>query len=104
VLPDAVLDAAVSIGDFCSINLNATISHNLTVSSFWHAAINAEIAGGFVLGEGSFVAASSVALSNIKIGKWTIIGTGAVVTKDVSDYAVVYGNPARIIKYTNERD
>lgn len=38
---------------------------------------------------------------NYKIGKGAIIGAGSVVTKEVPPYAVVGGNPARIIRYRN---
>jgi len=37
------------------------------------------------------------------IGKGVIIGAGSVVTKDIPDYAVVGGNPAKIIRFRNEK-
>ena len=37
-----------------------------------------------------------------RIGHGAVIGAGAVVTKDVPDWAVIGGNPARIIRYRNE--
>lgn len=40
-------------------------------------------------------------LPGVRIGKHAIVGAASVVTKDVPDYAVVGGNPARVIKYRN---
>ena len=42
-----------------------------------------------------------IVTGNITIGEGSIIATGAVVVKDVPKYAVVGGNPAKIIKYRN---
>lgn len=39
-----------------------------------------------------------------KIGNGVIIGAGAVVTKDIPDYAIAGGNPAKIIKFRNENN
>ena len=37
-------------------------------------------------------------VGEIEIGNYAVIGAGAVVTKSVPPYAVVVGNPARIVK------
>jgi len=102
VLPNAVVDAAVVLGDFTIVNNNATVSHNTKVGAYCHIAINAAISGGCIIGEGTLVGAGSVLLPEITIGKWVTIGAGAVVTKDVPDGVTVVGNPARIIKTTYE--
>lgn len=39
-----------------------------------------------------------IILPGVKIGKWSIVAGGAVVTKSVPEYTVVAGNPARVIK------
>lgn len=43
-----------------------------------------------------------IILPGRRIGKGAIIGAGAVVVKDVPDYAIVGGNPAKVLKYRNE--
>lgn len=44
------------------------------------------------------IGAGAVILPGVTIGKHSLIGAGSVVTKDVPDYAVVVGNPARVIR------
>jgi sugar O-acyltransferase (sialic acid O-acetyltransferase NeuD family) len=104
ILPNAVLDAAVTVGDFCIVNNNATLSHNVTLEDFVHVAINAAVSGGVSIGEGALIGAGSVILPELKIGKWAVVGAGAVVTKNVPDYAVVYGNPAIIKGYQTNHE
>lgn len=48
--------------------------------------------------EGAFVGHNSTILCGITIGKCALVGAGSVVTKDVDDYCVVAGVPARVIK------
>lgn len=54
--------------------------------------------GPVVIGDASWLGAGAVVLDGVRIGKSCIVGAGAVVTKNVPDYAIVAGVPARIIK------
>jgi acetyltransferase-like isoleucine patch superfamily enzyme len=49
-----------------------------------------------------WIAANSIVLAGVTIGRGAIIAAGSVVTKDVPAYAIVAGNPAKIIKFRNE--
>ncbi|MEL5892942.1 acyltransferase [Bacteroides sp. GD17] len=51
-----------------------------------------------LIGDDSWIGANSVITAGISIGKHVIVGAGSVVTKDIPDYCVVVGNPAKIIK------
>lgn len=49
-----------------------------------------------VIGEGASIGANSTIIGGLKIGKYAMIGAGSVVTKDIQQYSLVYGNPAKI--------
>lgn len=46
--------------------------------------------------EGAAIGASSVVVCGTTIGRWAMVGSGSVVTHDVPDYGLVWGNPARL--------
>lgn len=52
-----------------------------------------------IIGSDVWIGADVTLLGGVRIGNGAIIGAGAVVAKDVPPYAVVVGNPARVIKY-----
>lgn len=52
--------------------------------------------------EGASLGANSTIVCGITIGRWAMIGAGSVVTKDVPDFGLVVGNPARLIGYVDE--
>ncbi len=52
-----------------------------------------------IIGDDVWIGTRSIILPARKIGTGVVIGAGSVVTKDVPDYAIAAGNPARVIKY-----
>ncbi len=52
--------------------------------------------------EGASVGANSTCIAPVSIGKWSMIGAGSVVTKDVSNYSLVVGNPAKHVAWVGE--
>ena len=52
--------------------------------------------------EGSTIGANATIICGITIGKFSFIGAGAVVTKDVLDYSLVVGNPSKHIGWISE--
>lgn len=49
--------------------------------------------------DGAWIGAGAIITAGVRIGKNSVIGAGSVVTKDVPDYCVAVGNPAKVVKY-----
>lgn len=91
------LEKGVFIGPHCIITNDKTprainIDGTLQNKDDWQS-------GKVLVKEGASIGARSVILPGITIGKWSMIGAGSVVTKDVPDFALVYGSPATLKGY-----
>lgn len=102
-------DAPVKIGSYCAIgdgvriisSSHATNYMNLQYALQMKIGANRQIAErqGVEVGHNVWVGDASIILPGVNIGNGAVIAAGAVVTKDVPSYAIVGGNPAKIIRY-----
>lgn len=118
--------ATLMIGDYSGLGENCRIQQvDLSIGDYVMMAHDVQIIGGghgyaeigkpmalqasksrslLVIGNDVWIGARVTILGNVKrIGNGAIIGAGSVVTKSVPDYAIVAGNPARVIKYRIEK-
>ncbi len=101
------------IGKFCQIATGVRFimngaNHALTgVSAYpfkvmgksWgQAPLNVQSKGDTVIGNDVWIGNSATFMQGIKVGHGAIIGSNALVTKDVEPYAIVGGNPAKLIR------
>lgn len=105
------------IGNYCSIadgvkfllsgnhqyDIISTYPYELLLLNNKEAGI-AVAKGNIVIGDDVWIGANAIICSGITIGQGAIVAAGAVVTKDVEPYAIVGGNPARVIKYRFKED
>ncbi|WP_080656890.1 UDP-3-O-(3-hydroxymyristoyl)glucosamine N-acyltransferase [Stutzerimonas stutzeri] len=71
------------------------IAHNCFVQRGAFLTACAELSGGVTVGRDAWIGPNASIIQKVNIGQGALVGIGAVVTKDVEDYAVFAGNPAR---------
>lgn len=95
VAPNAVVEPNSYVAEYCLINCGALVAHNSVVNRFVTIGPNVTISGWCKLEEGCFIGSGASILQRVRIGAWSKIGAGAVVTKDVPSGVVAKGIPAR---------
>lgn len=101
VMPNASICPRVKIGLSVIINTSASVDHECFIGDGVHIGPGAKLAGCVEIGDYSFIGTNATILPNIKIGKNVTIGAGAVVTKNIENNVVAYGNPCRVVKKLN---
>lgn len=96
ILGHAAVCAEVEIGEASIVNTSASVDHECVLGRGVHIAPGATLAGCVHVGDYSLVGVGAVVLPRVSIGSNVIVGAGAVVTKDIPDAKVAFGNPARI--------
>ncbi len=92
----------ISVSNSVKIGKNCRIApHVIIMDNDFHDVkdrLSAGKGGEIVIEDGAWVATRAMVLKGVRIGKGAVVASGAVVTKDVPDYTVVGGVPAKFIR------
>jgi acetyltransferase EpsM len=102
IMASASVNSGTMVGKHVILNTNCSVDHDCILEDYVHISPNAALAGNVVIGEGTHVGIGACVIQGIKIGKWATVGAGTVIIKEVPDFAVVVGNPGKIIKYNSK--
>ena len=92
-----VLTVDLVVGSFVTVNIGCTITHDDVVGDFVTMAPYCNISGNVQIGEGTDLGTNVLAIPGVRVGSWSILGAGAVVTKDLPDHVTAVGVPAKVI-------
>jgi acetyltransferase-like isoleucine patch superfamily enzyme len=104
---DSSVNSYVSIAGHVVIGNNVMIASSASIVGFNHGFERHDVPmhsqpltiKGITIDDDVWVGTQAVILDGVHVGAHSIIAAGAVVTKDVPDYAIVGGNPARVLRY-----
>jgi acetyltransferase-like isoleucine patch superfamily enzyme len=97
--PYAVVRGEIRMGDGVRIGAHTSIlgfNHGMATDRPIHQ--QGTWSKGITLGDDVWIGSNATILDGVTVGDHVIIGAGSVVTKDVPDWAVVAGNPARVLR------
>lgn len=121
-IPQIARTAKVTVGHNCGFNgIKITGLGGVKIGSYFHSGTNVKIMLGshdyeygdkipygshftqknVVIDDFVWIGSDVIICGNVHVGEGAIIAIGSVVVKDVPAYAIVGGNPAKLIKYRN---
>ncbi|WP_027383231.1 NeuD/PglB/VioB family sugar acetyltransferase [Epilithonimonas caeni] len=104
ILPGTQIMPLTQIKDFVLISMGVNIAHHNIIDQGCFFSQGSNIGANIYFKSEVFCGIASTIMTGVKeVGKNSLIGAGAVVIRDVPDFAVVVGNPGKIIKYNEPK-
>ncbi|WP_353101122.1 acetyltransferase [Myroides odoratus] len=94
-----IITCNIDIKDFVILNLSCTVGHDTVINNYASFMPSVNISGEVVIGEGVYVGTGAKIINLLEIGKYTIVGAGAVVAKTLPAKCTAVGIPAKPIKF-----
>lgn len=104
VMANVAINSDTKIGNHCILNTKCSVDHDCNLEDYVSIAPGATLGGNCQVGKFSAISLGANVIHGRNIGEQTIVGAGAVVTKDLPSYKVACGIPARSIKSRKEGD
>lgn len=98
ICANTILTVNIKIKDFVLINLLCAIGHETIVCEGSSINMLSQISGGVIIGKGVLIGSGSTILQYLKIGDFSTVGSGAVLTKSIPDKVTAFGIPAKIVE------
>ena len=94
----------VFLDDHSVINRCVNIGHDARIGKYSNIAPSVSIAGSVNVGERCRIGIGATMIDRLRIGDGSVIGAGSLVTKDMPEWVVAYGAPAKIVRRNEEDD
>ncbi|CAN5169271.1 hypothetical protein BH23BAC3_BH23BAC3_30180 [soil metagenome] len=98
----SVVSSFTKIGFGVTIKRGSSMGHHCEVGDYVNLNPGTVVSGYVTIGEGSEIGTGVSVVNNVSIGRHCLIGAGSVVTKDIPDGVIAYGNPCKVIR-VNDR-
>lgn len=95
-LANVVINCNASLGNFNTVNSLTLLGHDIIMGSNNYLAGHVSVGSGLKIGDKNFIGLNSTIRNGITIGNNTIVGMASNVVKDIPNYGIVYGNPAKL--------
>lgn len=98
IMAGVIVNSNAILGNFTNYFTNCNVEHDCRIDDFASISAGVVLGGRVNIGKYSAIALNATVFDRLTIGENTVVGAASLVTKDLPDNVLAYGNPVKIIR------
>jgi sugar O-acyltransferase (sialic acid O-acetyltransferase NeuD family) len=98
IMAGVIVNSGSYLGNFTNYFTNCNVEHDCFIDDFASISAGVVLGGKVRVGKYSAIALNATVFDRLSIGENSVVGAASLITKDVPDNVLIYGNPGRIIR------